>query len=143
MPVTATKPIPFRMDHVVLSPTECALVARSRSERTIHAMEAAAYGKGAQAPAQNAFLESLKDIGTVMRENKELVNLAGGALKGAFDNNSADRFNEGRLSLYQQQLELEKQRLAREQANANNLVGLRLPQIYNPHAPPLPLPGQG
>ncbi len=82
-------------------------------------------------PVQASFLDSLKKVGTVLKDNKELVDIGGGMLKGAFGPEKQ------KLSLYQRQLDMEQQQIDRQNANANNLVGLRNPLVFNVNAPPV------
>jgi hypothetical protein len=79
------------------------------------------------APA-NSLLDKVSGLGKWMKENKELVNLAGGAAYGAFG-------PESRLvSLRERALALQQEELERQRRNANNIVGLRRTLTYNPTA---------
>jgi hypothetical protein len=80
-------------------------------------------------PVQSSFLDTFKKVGSILKENKELVDLGGGMLKGAFGP-EARKWN-----LYEQQLQMEKEELDRRNRNSNNLVGLRNPITFYPNAP--------
>jgi hypothetical protein len=71
--------------------------------------------------ATTSLLDKVSAIGKWMNENKELVKLGGGMLEGAFGTEA-------------QKLSLLEQEIARRNANANNIVGLRVPAIVNPNS---------
>lgn len=82
----------------------------------------------APAAPTNSLLDKVSGLGKWMKENKELVNLAGGAAYGAFG-------PESRLvSLRERALALQQEELERQRRNANNIVGLRRTLTYNPTA---------
>lgn len=101
------------------------------------ATEAAGFGAGnvlqQTVPAAGSLLDKASKIGRYVQQNKELVNLAGGAAYGAFGPDAQ------RNSLLSRRLDLEEQELNRQNANANNLTGLQLPlQAQYTPMPPQP-----
>jgi hypothetical protein len=85
----------------------------------------------AGSPVQTSFMDSFKKVGALLKENKELVDIGGGMLKGAFGPENK------KLSLLEQQFQMEQEQINRQNANANNLVGLRNPLAFNLNAPPV------
>ncbi|HEU4621928.1 MAG TPA: hypothetical protein VFS42_06865 [Burkholderiaceae bacterium] len=79
-------------------------------------------------PGGGTFMDSLKQFGTIIKDNKEAVNLAGGALDGAFGPQARQ------VSLLEEKLKAQREQEAIERANANNVVNLRTPFRFNPNA---------
>ncbi len=82
----------------------------------------------ATAAPTNSLLDKVSGLGKWIKENKELVNLAGGAAYGAFGPESR------MVSLRERALALQQEELERQRRNANNIVGLRRTLTYNPTA---------
>lgn len=74
---------------------------------------------------------AVKSISQWMKENKELVNLGGGLLKGAMSGNDTAKAQ----ALYQKKLQFEMDQINQQNANANTIIGVG--RMVNDNAPNL------
>lgn len=88
-------------------------------------------GTPAAAAAKTPSLfDRVAQLGKFAKDNKELLDLAGGALKGAFGP------EQQLIQLREQQLAQQQAEIDRSNRNSNNIVGLRPGLYFNPAARP-------
>lgn len=90
-----------------------------------------AYGEGAKTTSVLDASGAVKSIGQWIKENKELVNLGGGLLKGAMSGSDSEKTRK----LYQDKLNFEMAQINQQNANANTIVPVG--RMVNDKAPNL------